>query len=54
MLVGGPSAELVDTKRALFGRLPLALGIVGGVTFVVLFLMTGSVVSRSRRSSSTC
>jgi putative drug exporter of the RND superfamily len=43
-LVGGPSAQLVDSKASIFGRLPLALGLIALVTFVVLFLMTGSVV----------
>ena len=40
----GPSAALVDSKDALFSSLPLALGIIGGVTFVVLFLMFGSIL----------
>ncbi len=44
VLVGGMSAELVDSKQAIFSRLPLALGIIAVVTFIVLFLMTGSVV----------
>ncbi|MGH3442726.1 MAG: MMPL family transporter [Nitriliruptorales bacterium] len=44
VLVGGGSAELVDSKTALFGRLPLALGLIGVVTFVVLFLMFGSLL----------
>ena len=42
--VAGPSAQLVDTKAALLGDLPLAIGIIAAVTFVLLFLMTGSVV----------
>jgi len=42
--VTGPSAQLVDTKAALFGRLPAAAAIIAAVTFVVLFLFTGSVV----------
>jgi putative drug exporter of the RND superfamily len=42
--VAGPSAQLVDTKAALLGHLPLAAGIIAAVTFVLLFLMTGSVV----------
>jgi RND superfamily putative drug exporter len=42
--VTGPSAQLVDTKASLFGRLPLALGVIALVTFLVLFLFTGSVV----------
>src|SRR5439155_12578250 len=44
VLVGGNSAELVDSKHSIFGRAPLAAGIIALVTFVVLFLMTGSVV----------
>jgi RND superfamily putative drug exporter len=43
-LVGGPSAALVDTKDALYDRIPIALGLVALVTFTLLFLMTGSVV----------
>ncbi len=42
--VAGPSAELVDSKAAILGRLPLAAGIIALVTFVVLFLMFGSVL----------
>lgn len=44
VLVGGITADLVDTKQALFASLPLALGIIGLVTFVVLFLMFGSIL----------
>jgi RND superfamily putative drug exporter len=40
----GASAALVDSKAAIVSRLPLALGIIGGVTFVVLFLMFGSLL----------
>ncbi len=43
-LVGGPSAELVDTKASLFERLPLAVSIIAGVTFIVLFLMFGGLL----------
>ncbi len=43
-LVGGPSAELVDSKSSLVARLPLALGLIVVATFVLLFAMTGSVV----------
>ncbi len=43
-LVGGPSAELVDGKAGLFQRLPLALGVIALVTFVVLFLSFGSLL----------
>ena len=42
--VAGPSAELVDSKAAILGRLPIAAGIIALVTFVVLFLMFGSVL----------
>jgi putative drug exporter of the RND superfamily len=44
VLLGGPSAELVDAKSALFSRLPYALGIISIVTFVVLFLLFGGVL----------
>lgn len=44
VLVGGPTAELVDSKSSLLSRLPLALGLIVVATFVLLFLMTGSVV----------
>jgi RND superfamily putative drug exporter len=40
----GPTASLVDSKAAIFSDLPLALAIIGVVTFVVLFLMFGSVL----------
>ena len=42
--VTGMAAQLVDTKSALFARLPLAAGIIALVTFVVLFLQFGSVI----------
>ena len=42
--VAGASAELVDSKDSLFGRMPLALALIGLVTFVALFLMTGGVL----------
>jgi putative drug exporter of the RND superfamily len=42
--VAGPSAELVDSRDSIIERLPLALGIIAVVTFVLLFLMTGSVL----------
>ena len=44
VLVGGPSAELVDSKDSIFGRMPLAAVIIGTVTFIVLFLMFGSIL----------
>ncbi|MDQ1402177.1 MAG: putative drug exporter of the superfamily, partial [Actinomycetota bacterium] len=42
--VTGSSAQLVDSKHGLFGRLPLAGLIIAIVTFTVLFLMFGSVL----------
>jgi RND superfamily putative drug exporter len=44
VLVTGRSAQLVDSKHSVMSRLPLALGIIGLITLVVLFLFTGSVV----------
>jgi RND superfamily putative drug exporter len=42
--VTGQSAQLVDTKEALFDKLPLAAAIIALVTFLVLFIQFGSVV----------
>ena len=42
--VTGQSAQLVDTKSALFARMPLAIAIIAGVTFLALFLQFGSVI----------
>jgi RND superfamily putative drug exporter len=44
VLVGGTSAQLVDTNDALISKLPLAVAIIAVITFVLLFLMFGSVV----------
>jgi RND superfamily putative drug exporter len=44
VLVGGPSAELADGRESLFSRVPLAIGLIAGVTFVLLFLMFGSLL----------
>src|SRR5947208_15346515 len=44
VLVGGASAELVDSKASLFSRLPLAAGLIALATFVLLFLMFGSIL----------
>jgi RND superfamily putative drug exporter len=44
VLVGGQAASLADSKDALFGRLPLAAGIILVATFVLLFLMFGSIL----------
>ncbi len=43
-LVGGPSAELVDSKDSLFSAIPLAGTIIVATTFVVLFLLFGSLL----------
>ena len=43
-LVGGASADLVDTKSSLFSVLPWALAFIAAVTFVVLFLFFGSLL----------
>ncbi len=42
--VEGRGAELVDTKAAIAARLPYALAIIAGVTFVLLFLVFGSLL----------
>ncbi|MBA2768513.1 MAG: MMPL family transporter [Sporichthyaceae bacterium] len=44
LLVAGPAADLVDSKKAIFGLVPLALLLIAAATFVLLFLMTGSVL----------
>jgi putative drug exporter of the RND superfamily len=44
VLVGGDPAEIVDFRGALTARLPLAVALLVVATFVLLFLMTGSVV----------
>jgi RND superfamily putative drug exporter len=44
VLVGGAAAQLVDSKAAIGARLPLAIGIIVVATFVLLFLMFGSVL----------
>ena len=44
VMVGGPSAQLVDSKESIFGRMPLAAAIIGVTTFIVLFLMFGSLL----------
>jgi RND superfamily putative drug exporter len=43
-LVAGPSAQLVDTKQMVMDRLPWALGAIALATFVLLFMMTGSLL----------
>lgn len=44
VLVTGPAANQIDFTQALVDRAPWAIGIVVVATFVLLFLMTGSVV----------
>ncbi|MFD1149648.1 MMPL family transporter [Saccharothrix hoggarensis] len=43
-LVGGYPAELADFRDALADRVPLVVALVLAVTFVLLFLMTGSIL----------
>ncbi len=47
-LVGGTDARLIDSKDSIADRLPAAIGLVAGTTFVLLFLFTGSVVQPLR------
>jgi putative drug exporter of the RND superfamily len=44
VVVGGSAAELVDSKDAIVERLPHAAGVILATTFVLLFLMFGSVL----------
>jgi RND superfamily putative drug exporter len=44
VLVAGPAAQLVDAKDATGDRLPVALAVVVAATFLLLFLLTGSLV----------
>ena len=44
VLVGGQSAAQVDTKDVVFERLPWAIGLVAVTTFVVLFMLFGSLL----------
>jgi RND superfamily putative drug exporter len=43
-VVGGMSAQLVDDKAGIGARIPLAIGIIALATFVLLFLMFGSLL----------
>src|SRR4051794_39602082 len=43
-LVGGQTAEFVDAKHAIAGRLPLAGSIIALATLLVVFLVTRSIV----------
>ncbi|MFF5261484.1 MMPL family transporter [Actinomadura viridis] len=45
VLVGGYPAELADYRDGVTSRLPLVAALIVAVTFVVLFLMTGSLVA---------
>ena len=42
--VEGAAAELVDTKAAIFDRIPVALAIIGVITFLLLFALFGSIL----------
>jgi RND superfamily putative drug exporter len=44
VLVTGPGAAMLDSKAAVMQRLPWALAVVGGATFVLLFLSFGSLL----------
>nr|CTQ97162.1 Integral membrane protein [Kibdelosporangium sp. MJ126-NF4] len=48
VLVGGTDAELIDTQHAIGDRLPWAIAIIVLITFIVLFLFTGSVLQPVR------
>ena len=42
--VGGASADLLDSKDAIFDKIPLAAGIIAVTTFILLFLMFGGLL----------
>ncbi len=44
LLVGGESASLIDTKESIFSRIPWAAAWIAVSTFVLLFLMFGSLL----------
>ncbi len=44
VLVGGASADLVDSTEAVFEQIPLAAGIIAVTTFILLFLMFGGLL----------
>ncbi|MDT3425892.1 RND superfamily putative drug exporter [Paenibacillus forsythiae] len=44
VLVGGYPADLTDFRVKLLDRIPIALALVLAITFVILFLMTGSIL----------
>ena len=43
-LVGGGTAALIDSKDAIFSRIPLAAGLILAATFILLMLMFGSLL----------
>lgn len=44
VLVGGEAAAFIDQQEGIGSRMPLAIVLLAGLTFAVLWLMTGSVV----------
>jgi RND superfamily putative drug exporter len=44
LVVGGETASLMDTRSSIADRLPLAIGFIVLATFVLLFLLSGSVL----------
>jgi putative drug exporter of the RND superfamily len=42
--VGGPTANLIDSRASIAGRLPFGIALIGAATFLMLYLFTGSVV----------
>jgi putative drug exporter of the RND superfamily len=44
VVVGGEAASLIDTRSSIADRLPLAIGFIVLATFVLLFLLSGSVL----------
>jgi RND superfamily putative drug exporter len=48
LLVGGPDADLVDTRHTIATRLPFGLALIVLTTFILLFLFTGSVIQPLR------
>ncbi len=44
LLVSGNTARFIDEKESLVDNAPLVVGLIGGLTVVLLFLLTGSVL----------
>jgi RND superfamily putative drug exporter len=44
VLVGGEAASFIDQQEGIGERMPLAIALLAGLTFVVLWLMTGSLL----------